>query len=65
MIKYYITKEDLYNLHKMALKANKNKSYRDGYLDSYNRFKIFLNEESDESLVRRNYMNGSEGRNGW
>lgn len=44
MKNYYITREELLNLHEMALEANKNKSYREGYLDSYNRFKSLLKE---------------------
>lgn len=44
MKKYYITEEELNSLHEMALEVNKNKSYREGYLDSYNRFKLYLKE---------------------
>lgn len=40
----FIEKEDYDLLHEMATKADKNKSYKEGYLDSYNRIKMFLKE---------------------
>jgi hypothetical protein len=55
---YYITEEELRSLHQQALESNSNASYREGYLDSFNRFKILLKQSHYIDIPENEFPNG-------